>query len=198
MVTEITPDHYRLTEGESGDKAGYDQYHSDDREPTRGDNRKHEPVSDFHLVVQRVSDRYESVIGENRQVERLHGEAGVAEEQEGQAVVVGDEVMVEQEDVQDLRHQSRVTEQVRKGQVKNDDILWSSQIAIQTYYSHDCSVCQHGEDIHKTQKDVIILNMRYSDKSADCEIRRTHKGDVLPESRVEKLHCERWSEVKKS
>lgn len=139
-------------------------------------------MGDFHLVVQRETDRYESVVGESHQVESLHGEAGVAEEQKGQAVVVRDVVMVEQEDVQDLRHQSRVTKQVHEGQVKNYDILWRSQIVGQTYHGHDCSVCQHRHDIQKTQKDKIIFNIRNSDKSSYYEISRTHKGDVLPES----------------
>ena len=143
VVTEITVNQHRVTEGESCEKADRYEHSDDNKGPERGDQTQHEPVGHFHLVVQRETDRDESVVGESHQVEGLHGEAGVAEEQEGQAVVVGDEVMVEQEDVQDLRHQSRVTEQVHEGQVEHRDVLRSSQVVIQAYDGHDGGVPQH-------------------------------------------------------
>lgn len=190
VVAEIAVNDHRLTEGKSGDETDGDEHGDYNEGPERGDERHHEPVGHPHLVVQRVDDGHQPVVGQGHQVERLHGQTGVAEEEEGQALVVGDVRVVEQEDVEELWNQSRVPEQVHKGQVKNSHVFGRPQVAIQTYHSHDGRISEHRNDIHKEEEDVIKFDVGDACQPADDEIWRTHEGDVFPRSRVEKLHCQ--------
>ncbi|KAG7516183.1 hypothetical protein JOB18_025045 [Solea senegalensis] len=144
MVTEIAVNnHRRLTEGQSCEEADCREAHSNGKEPKRSNQRKHEPVSHSHLIVQWVSNSNQSVIGECNQIKNLHRQGDIAEEKECQAVAVGYVVIVKQEEVKDLWHQSSGTKQVCKGQVKNYYIFWSPQIMIQVNYSHHNCVSHH-------------------------------------------------------
>lgn len=105
MVTKVAVDYDRAAEGEPGQQAHRHQHGHNDEEPERGDHGQHEAVRDLDVVVQWKDDCHQPVVGERHQVEGLHGEAGVAEEQEGHAVVVGKAPVVEQKDVEQLGHQ---------------------------------------------------------------------------------------------
>lgn len=120
VVAEIAGNDHRLAEGKSGDEADGDY----DEGPERGDERRHEPVGHPHWVVQRVDDGHQPVVGQRHQVERLHGQTSVAEEEEGQTVVVGDVL----EDVEELWNQSRVPKQVHKGQDETSRVLGRPQV----------------------------------------------------------------------
>lgn len=190
VVTEIAVNDHRLTEGKSGDETDSDEHRDDDEGPERGDQRYHDSVGHPHLVVQREDDGHQPVIGEGHQVEGLHRQAGVAEEEEGQAVVVGDVSVVEEEDVEELWHQSRVPEQVHKGQIKNSHIFRSPQVVIQTNHSHDDRISQHRNNVHEEKENIIKLDVGDAHQPADNEVGRMHEGDVFPRGRVEQPHCE--------
>ena len=190
VVTEIAMNDHRLTDGKSGDEANGDEHGDNAEGPERGDQCHHEPVGHPHSVLQRVGDGHQPIVGQGHQVERLHAQTGVAEEEKGQAVVVGDVAMVKEEDVEELRNQSRAPEQIHKGQVKNSHVFGRLQVVIQPYHSHDGRITQHRNDIHEEEEDVIKLDVEETRQPADDEICRTHEGDVFPRSRVEELHCQ--------
>lgn len=90
----------------------------------------------YYLRPERAADGHQSVIGEDGEVEGLHGDEEEDEEEASETLVVGDELSAEQEHIQELGDQGSAPTHVYEGQVEHSNVLGAVRLRSWLDYLH--------------------------------------------------------------
>lgn len=106
----------------------------------------------YYLKPEWAADGHQSVVGEDGEVEGLHGDEEEDEEEASETLVVGDELSAEQEHVQQLGNQGRAFTHVCEGQVEHSNVLGAVRLEHKYILSHVTEIGEQGRLPHVSVK----------------------------------------------
>lgn len=106
----------------------------------------------YYLRPERAADGHQSVIGEDGEVEGLHGDEEEDEEEASETLVVGDELSAEQEHIQELGDQGSAPTHVYEGQVEHSNVLGAVRLEHKYILSHVTEIGEQGRLPHVSVK----------------------------------------------